>query len=200
MLSHFTWRWEIADVMGGITQLVESLTRAEASGGFDAASIVLKTTGRNVRESTTHGIRIVLVTTPCPKYDFDVGVISVVDGKSTVSIIGLERYAGFTFSCALPPVTFSSDLEPDAVFGVSWRAKNCLKRSKKIRRALGAEMSCESARRRERSNSLAYLLDTSFTSSAIDTEKEGYQYRLRSCLLVNYAAPLLEEILPYDLE
>jgi hypothetical protein len=63
MFSYFTWRWEIADVMGGITQLVESLTKAEKSGGFDLVAGVLKRVGRNPRESSTHGKPY------CPSYD-----------------------------------------------------------------------------------------------------------------------------------
>lgn len=123
MLSYFTWKWEIADVMGGISQLVDSLSKAEESGGFDLVAGVLKRVGRHPRESADHGSRLVLVTMPCPKYDFDVGALKAAEGKSTLSIIGLERYAGFSFACALPPITFSAELQPDVIFGVSWRAK-----------------------------------------------------------------------------
>ena len=72
MLSRFTWRWEIADVMFHITQVVDLLAEAEKKGGFALAVDCLKSMGRNYKESNSHGTSIAQVTAPCPKYDFDI--------------------------------------------------------------------------------------------------------------------------------
>jgi hypothetical protein len=123
MLSYLTWRWEIADVMGAITEIVELLTKAQATGGFDFAANLLKRVGRYPRERNSNYERSVYVTMPFPKHDFDIGILQPRDGTCGVAIIGLPRYAGFSFSCALPPRTFLAELHPDPVHGVSWRAQ-----------------------------------------------------------------------------
>ena len=126
MLSRFTWRWEIADVMFHITQVVDLLAEAEKKGGFALAVDCLKSMGRNYKESNSHGTSIAQVTAPCPKYDFDFCLQQPEHGQCLVQIFGGERYAGFGFTCGLPPATIRAILEPDLVFGVSWRAQKLL--------------------------------------------------------------------------
>ena len=123
MLSYFTWKSEIAEVMFAITRLVEHLATAERTGGFELAVGLLKSVGRYHRERETPYERVVLATMPLPKHEFDVGVIKNRDGDCTVSITGLPRYAGFSLSCALPPRTFLADLNPDPANDISWRAR-----------------------------------------------------------------------------
>ena len=53
----------------------------------------------------------------------DQGTSKRPDGGCTVSFFGGQRYAGFSFTCGLPPRTFLADLNPDALHGISWRAK-----------------------------------------------------------------------------
>ena len=121
MFSYFTWRWEIADVMGAFVQIIQTVARGNEVGGFDMAAEVLKRIGRNYRDGDSDGARLILVTVACPKHDFHIGLRN---GQTpTIHIMGLERYAGFSLTCGLPPTTFKVDLEDDAVFGLSWRAR-----------------------------------------------------------------------------
>ena len=123
MLSFLTWRSEITDVMFAMTKIIDHLAHAEKVGSFEMVAATMKRLGRHPRESKSNYDHIVFVMMPCPKYDFDFGLMKGHDGPLSVTIVGMERYAGFSFSCALPPQTFQATLESDAVHGISWRAR-----------------------------------------------------------------------------
>ena len=111
MLSFLTWRSEITDVMFAMTKIIDHLAHAEKVGSFEMVAATMKRLGRHPRESKSNYDHIVFVMMPCPKYDFDFGLMKGHDGPLSVIIIGMERYAGFSFSCALPPQTFQATLE-----------------------------------------------------------------------------------------
>ena len=123
MLSFLTWRSEIADVMFAMTKIIDHLAHAEKVGSFEMVAATIKRLGRYPRESKSNYDHTVFVMMACPKYDFDFALMKGHDGPLSVTIIGMERYAGFSFSCALPPQTFQATLEPDEVHGISWRAR-----------------------------------------------------------------------------
>jgi len=123
VLSFLTWRSEITDVMFAMTKIIDHLAHAEKVGSFKMVAATMKRLGRHPRESKSNYDHTVFVMMPCPKYDFDFALMKGHDGPLSVIIIGMERYAGFSFSCALPPQTFQATLEPDEVHGISWRAR-----------------------------------------------------------------------------
>ena|SRR5262245_57401541 len=115
----FFIKWEIADIRFSITKVVELLSHAYKTGGYELAVGSLKRLGRNPRKNTT----MTLITLALPKHDFDIGIMKGTDGGCAVTFAGGERYAGFSFTCSLPPQAFIANLKPDPLHGISWRAR-----------------------------------------------------------------------------
>jgi len=109
--------------MGAISQLVHLLAKAESGGGFDLIAGTLKRVGRYPREHDVRDSRRSVGTLPLPNHDFDIDVVKWADGTYILLIAGRPRYAGFTFSCGLPPRTFTTELVRDPINGISWRAE-----------------------------------------------------------------------------
>jgi hypothetical protein len=141
MLSYLTWQREITDVTFAFTQLIKHLANAEREGGFELASALLKRVGRHPRDHRTLEEHGVVVTMPLPKHDFDVALVKGRSGECRVTVTGLPRYAGFSFSCTLPSRTLLTDLQPDPAGGVSWRARKLFTAIRQDQRSRGASCS-----------------------------------------------------------
>jgi hypothetical protein len=134
MFNYFNWKSEIADVLFAFTHLIDHLGDAEKTGGFELAAALLKRVGRNHRGTPDE--RVIVVTMPLPKHDFDVAISKNRTGHCRVTITGLPRYAGFLLSCALPPRGLLADLHSDAANGgVSWRARKLFSAIRQDQRA-----------------------------------------------------------------
>src|SRR5882724_4006215 len=123
MLSYITWRWEIADVMHHFTKAIDLLAEAEKKGGFELAADCLLSLGKAPRQSSSPNFyrQTVQVTAPCPRYDFDICVHQLQDAQCLIQIFGGRRYAGFILTCGLPATMIKASLDPDVLFGISWR-------------------------------------------------------------------------------
>jgi hypothetical protein len=137
MLSYFTWKREIADIVLAFTQLIEHLADAERTGGFELARGLLKRVGRNHRDHEVPDERVAIVTMPLPTHDFDVAISKSRQGDCRVAIAGLRRYAGFSLSCALPPRDLRFDLSTNPAHRVTWRARKLFSGLRQDQRAAG---------------------------------------------------------------
>jgi hypothetical protein len=124
MFSYLIWKWEIADVMYSIAKLIEHFSEAKRIGGFDGAAASLRRLGRNYKDMNSSESQRAKAVMACPKYEFDICIDQPTDNdRCTIHFWGGPRYAGFSFTCGLPPQTFIAEARPTALMDVSWRAK-----------------------------------------------------------------------------
>jgi hypothetical protein len=122
MFGIFDGRREAEQVALAINHLVQSVSHSYTTEGVDGCIELLKRIGGRLAYDTvtgkTRNIRFEILIL---KHDFNIGLMTN-DMRPFLNISGGERYAGFEFSCGLPPRTFIAEVQPTIAWGASRRA------------------------------------------------------------------------------
>ena len=122
MFGIFDGRREAEQVAIAINQTVLALSHAYTTEGIDGCIELLKRIGGRLAYDTVKGkARYIRFEIAILKHDFNID-LTTGDLGPFLNISGGERYAGFEFSCELPPRRCLVEVQPSSIWGVSQRA------------------------------------------------------------------------------